>query len=134
MRSRRSGPGRGEPGGPVSEPRSPFLTGIFSIGSFVLAGAVFLVLREKAVTVAVTMGLIALVAPILWLLVSAMRPALPDRTCPSCNRESLRLLVPGVREGVRCPACGFQDAEFYVPYLIDVDDALDEEDKAKAAS
>ena len=66
----------------------------------------------------------ALLSPILWLLVSSMRPALPDRKCPKCAKESLRLLAPGERIGARCPECGFEDRELYVPYLIDVDDDL----------
>ncbi len=99
-------------------------TAIFQLGTIAFAAAVFFLLRDHAMTVALTLGAIALLTPMLWLLVSAMRPAMPDRKCPKCGQESLRLLTPGVREGVRCPSCGFEDAEMYVAYLIDVDDAL----------
>ncbi len=97
---------------------------LLQLGTIVFAVAVFFLLRDHAKTVALTLGGIALLLPIFWLLVSAMRPALPDRKCPKCAKETLRLLKPGERLGARCPECGFEDAELYVPYLIDVDDAL----------
>jgi hypothetical protein len=97
---------------------------LLSLGTIVFAGAIFVLLRESAKTVAITLGVGALVVPMLWLVVSSLRPALPDRHCPKCQAESLRLLKPGEKLGVRCPSCGFEDAELYVPYLIDVDDAL----------
>ena len=49
------------------------------------------------------------------LIVSALRPALPDRRCPACGEERLRLLVPGEKTGVRCEACRHEDPELYVP-------------------
>lgn len=97
-----------------------------SLGTLLVAGLAFLLVRDHAVGLAVALGVGAIVVPMLWMLVSAMRPAMPDRTCPRCGKESLRLLTPGVRQGVRCPECGFADAEMYCVYLIDVDDALDE--------
>jgi hypothetical protein len=97
-----------------------------SLGTIAVCAAAFWLLRDHAQGVAISIGVGALVVPILWLLVSSLRPAMPDRKCPKCGQESLRLFERGKREGVRCPACGFQDAEMYVAYLIDVDDALDE--------
>ncbi len=97
---------------------------LLSIGTLVVGGAAFLLLRESAKTIAIVLGVGALMLPIFWLVVSALRPALPDRHCPKCQVESLRLLKPGEKIGARCPACGFEDGELYVPFLIDVDDAL----------
>jgi hypothetical protein len=99
-------------------------TGLLQLGTIALAAALFLLLRDHAKTIALGLGAVALLTPILWLLVSSMRPALPDRTCPKCAKEALRLLEPGERVGARCPECGFEDAELYVPYLVDVDDDL----------
>jgi hypothetical protein len=97
---------------------------LLSLGTVVFAALVFFLIRGSAMTIALVCGVGALLMPILWLTVSAMRPALPDRKCPKCGAEKLRLLTPGVREGVRCEACRFEDPELYVAYLIDVDDAL----------
>ena len=96
-----------------------------SLGTLAVAAGAFFLLRDHAVGVALAIALAALFAPILWLLVSALRPALPDRKCPKCQRDTLRLLIPGERVGARCPECGFSDTELYVPYLIDVDEDLD---------
>lgn len=98
--------------------------GALQLGTIAFGVAVFFLLRDHAVGVALGLGATALFVPILWLMVSALRPALPDRKCPECAQETLRLFTPGVREGARCPSCGFEDRELYVPYLIDVDDAL----------
>jgi DNA-directed RNA polymerase subunit RPC12/RpoP len=97
---------------------------LLSLATIAFAGGVFLLLRASAVTVALALGVGALLLPMVWLIVSALRPALPDRRCPACGAESLRLMAPGEKIGARCPACGFRDPELYVPYLIDVDDAL----------
>jgi len=97
---------------------------LLELGTLAFAVAAFFLIRDHAIGVALTLGAAALLTPVLWLLVSAVRPALPDRKCPQCREESLRLLTPGERVGARCPRCGFEDAELYVPYLIDVDDAL----------
>lgn len=99
-------------------------TGLLQLGTIAFAVAIFFLLRDHAKTVALTLGGSALLLPMFWLLVSAMRPAMPDRKCPKCSLETLRLLTPGERLGARCPSCGFADPELYVPYLIDVDDAL----------
>jgi hypothetical protein len=98
--------------------------GLLSLGTVATAALVFFLIQGSAVTIAVAFGVAALFLPVLWLGVSALRPALPDRKCPQCGAEKLRLLRKGVREGVRCEACRFEDPELYVAYLIDVDDAL----------
>jgi len=97
---------------------------LFSLGTIALAAGFFFLLRSEAKTIAILLGLSALFLPIFWLVVSTLRPALPERTCPSCKEESLRLLTAGEKTGVRCPLCGFSDPELYVPFLIDVDDDL----------
>jgi hypothetical protein len=96
----------------------------YTLLSIAVAVGAFFALRGSATTIAVGLGVALLVAPMIWMVVSAWRPAFPDRKCPKCGGETLRLLKPGVREGVRCPACGFEDPEMYVAYLIDVDDDL----------
>jgi hypothetical protein len=97
---------------------------LLSIGTLLVGGAAFFLLRESAKTIAIVLGVGALVLPVFWLVVSSLRPAMPDRHCPKCQAESLRLLKPGEKTGARCPACGFEDPDLYVPFLIDVDDAL----------
>lgn len=96
---------------------------LVSLATIGFAALVFFAIRGSARTVALFFLGAALVIPMLWLVVSALRPAMPDRRCPKCHAESLRLLAPGEKVGARCPACGFEDPELYVPYLIDVDDA-----------
>jgi len=97
---------------------------LLSLLTIAFAGGLFFLLRGNAKTIALTLGAGALLLPVFWLVVSALRPALPDRRCPKCRAESLRLLRAGEKVGARCPSCGFEDAELYVPFLIDVDDAL----------
>lgn len=51
------------------------------------------------------------VLAVVWVLVSALFPGQPERTCPACERDTL---VPASREstaGVLCKACGFSDGE-----------------------
>jgi hypothetical protein len=97
---------------------------LLSLGTLALAAGFYFLVRGHGVSLALAIGVAALCAPILWVIGSALRPALPDRHCPVCHEDALRLLTPGVREGIRCAACGPEDPELYVPYLIDVDDAL----------
>jgi len=97
---------------------------IFSLGSIALAAGFFFLLCSEERMIAIGLGLAALLLPVFWLVVSSLRPALPERTCPSCKEESLRLLAPGEKTGARCPLCGFSDPELYVPFLIDVDEDL----------
>ena len=54
-------------------------------------------------------GLISL--GLLWVLVSSLFPAEPDRTCPECGGETLVRMDPNTTHGIRCVACAFEDAE-----------------------
>jgi hypothetical protein len=49
-------------------------------------------------------------AAIVWMLVSVLWPARPDRTCASCGRTSLRRSDPRSTKGVSCGECGYEDA------------------------
>lgn len=51
-----------------------------------------------------------------WILVSVLSPARPDRTCPDCGREGLVKIRRG-ELGVRCECCDFRDEEMHVAYL-----------------
>ena len=51
-----------------------------------------------------------------WILVSVLSPAIPDRTCPGCNKDGLVKIRRGV-PGVRCEFCGFVDENMHVAYL-----------------
>ena len=53
---------------------------------------------------------------LVWVLVSAMSPAKPDRKCPACGREGLVKIRRG-EPGVRCELCGFRDETLHVAYL-----------------
>lgn len=55
-------------------------------------------------------------AGVVWVLVSVLSPAIPDRTCPACKKEGLVKLRRG-EPGVRCELCGFRDDEMHVAYL-----------------
>jgi hypothetical protein len=90
-----------------------------------LAASLAFLLAGRAIQVALALGGLALLLPILWVIVSAMRPAMPDRRCPRCGAEALVLFEPGNKVGARCRACGFADAELYVPFLADVMDDPD---------
>ena len=93
-----------------------------SVLTIAIAGGIALALRGHALSVAVVVAALALVVPILWTIVSSLRPALPDRACPRCRSEALVILEPGNKVGVRCLSCGFTDPELYVPFLIDIMD------------
>lgn len=45
----------------------------------------------------------------LWILVSVLFPARPDRTCPSCGLSNLERIDPKSTHGLCCTACGWQD-------------------------
>jgi hypothetical protein len=92
------------------------------VATIAIAGGIALALRGHALSVAVVVAALALVVPIVWTIVSALRPALPDRACPRCRSEALVVFEPGNKVGVRCLACGFTDPELYVPFLIDIMD------------
>jgi hypothetical protein len=65
-------------------------------------------------TTAVT---IILLTPLLWLLASSLRSAMPERDCPECEQARLVLLDPQKESGVRCLDCSFQDPELRLPYM-----------------
>lgn len=52
----------------------------------------------------------------LWILISTLSPAVPDRKCPKCGGEGLVKITKG-ELGVRCELCGFQDETMHVAYL-----------------
>ena len=57
--------------------------------------------------------------PLLWIIASALNPALPaDRRCPECHQE--RALVRPTRGsivGVMCTKCDYRDDEEYIGHL-----------------
>jgi hypothetical protein len=46
---------------------------------------------------------------VLWVLVSALHPAKPERTCPSCGEEGLVRLERDSTRGLACERCGHVD-------------------------
>jgi hypothetical protein len=46
---------------------------------------------------------------LVWIVVSALHPAIADRTCPRCSSKGLVRTSPSSTRGVRCQACGFED-------------------------
>jgi hypothetical protein len=58
--------------------------------------------------------------PFVWVVISAFRPAMPARACPSCEADTLVLIDPQEEYGVRCLACDHRDLEMRIPYLKDV--------------
>ena len=60
-------------------------------------------------------GVLVLV-PVVWILVSTLSPAVPDRTCPSCGDKGLVKMRRG-EPGVHCQLCGFRDDDGHVAYL-----------------
>jgi len=65
----------------------------------------------------VVAGLVA-VGLFTWILVSALWPSRPKRTCPSCGAKCLVKIHRG-KPGVRCERCGFHDETMHVAYLDD---------------
>ncbi|MEM7233105.1 MAG: hypothetical protein AAF517_13065, partial [Planctomycetota bacterium] len=59
---------------------------------------------------------IVVVAAVVWVLVSVLSPAIPDRTCPRCGGEGLVKIRRG-ELGVRCELCDFEDPNMHVAYL-----------------
>lgn len=82
------------------------------IGVVMLYGALFYANLIFRLVVTVIIGV-----PFLWLLVSALRPAMPDRECPSCREHSLVLIDPQNEYGVRCLRCPHVDRDKRIPYL-----------------
>lgn len=77
--------------------------------------AVALVVAWWSVVPYLVVGLLA-VSAIVWILVSVLSPAIPDRTCPQCGGEGLVKLRRG-EPGVRCELCDFRDESMHVAYL-----------------
>jgi hypothetical protein len=48
---------------------------------------------------------------LLWVLISALFPAKPDRTCPSCGRGRLRRMDVNTTRGVVCRDCDHADPD-----------------------
>lgn len=71
-------------------------------------GGALIVWRPEWLTGAV-IGLL-LGAGVLWVAISALWPNRPDRHCPRCGEEALVRLDPETTMGLRCTACGFEDA------------------------
>lgn len=46
---------------------------------------------------------------LLWILVSALLPAKPDRKCPQCGRDKLVRIDARKLHGLRCRACSWRD-------------------------
>ena len=63
----------------------------------------------------VAVGTIVLAA-VVWVLVSVLSPAKPNRLCPQCQKEGLVKIRRG-ELGVHCEHCDFRDEEMHVAYL-----------------
>jgi DNA-directed RNA polymerase subunit RPC12/RpoP len=50
-------------------------------------------------------------AAVLWLLVSILSPAKPDRKCPECGNLALERMSEDALHGLRCTRCGFEDEQ-----------------------
>jgi hypothetical protein len=48
---------------------------------------------------------------LVWILVSVLWPARPDRTCPTCGVRALRRRDGRSIRGVVCNQCGYEDAD-----------------------
>lgn len=83
----------------------------------VIAGAVLLAVAFSAWIPYIVGGALAALW-LVWVLVSAMSPAKPDRKCPGCGKEGLVKICRG-EPGVRCELCGFRDENLHVAYLDD---------------
>jgi len=46
---------------------------------------------------------------LLWILVSALLPAQPDRNCPQCGRKTVERIDARTLHGLRCRACSWRD-------------------------
>jgi hypothetical protein len=72
--------------------------------------------------VAGVLGL-ALGGAVLWVIVSALAPATPDKTCPSCGEDRLRRMDPATTRGVACESCDWSDESLSSFYLAEEDGA-----------
>lgn len=62
----------------------------------------------------------------LWILVSTLFPAKPDRTCPECGSESLGRLDPDSTRGLSCSACSWSDATASSFYFAEEEGGLED--------
>ena len=60
--------------------------------------------------------LVVIVVAAIWVLVSTLSPAVPNRECPHCREQGLVKIRRG-EPGVRCELCGFVDEDMHVAYL-----------------
>jgi len=92
---------------------TPLDHGAWLIGPLLLAsvaaGMVF-VFRGVDHLFGVALGVV-LGLGFLWVLVSVLFPAKPDRTCPGCGRRSLERIDPKSTHGLCCTACDWLDEE-----------------------
>jgi len=72
--------------------------------------------------VATTLGLI-LGGAVLWVLVSSLAAAAPDRTCPACGQDSLERMDPATTRGVACGACDWSDPSRSAFYMAEEEEA-----------
>jgi hypothetical protein len=97
----------------TSRPRDPESRSAWLIGPLLLASVaagMLFVFRGAdhlfGVALGVVMGL-----GFLWILVSVLFPARPDRTCPRCGNKALERLDPGSTHGLHCRMCHWEDAD-----------------------
>ncbi len=62
----------------------------------------------------------------LWILVSVLFPARPDRTCPRCGNRALERLDPGSVHGLRCHMCQWENADAASFLLVEEEDAFED--------
>lgn len=72
---------------------------------------------------AVLIGLLALAMG--WIFLSIFWPARAERTCPRCAHDALVRLDARTTIGIRCRACGFEDASASSWLLAEEDGALE---------
>jgi len=87
--------------------RAAWLTGPLCLVAAVAAA--LLVRRGPGAAFAATAGVLV-AACLSWIVTSVFLPAYPDRTCPRCGEERLVRRDRASTRGVRCTACGFEDA------------------------
>lgn len=73
------------------------------------AGLLFAAFLRARTLFLVALAIALVTLPVVWILVSALSAARPDRTCPACGEEKLEPLSPGAEVGVRCRRCNHID-------------------------
>ena len=114
---------RGEPGNGGPSVRGSWLIGPLLMAA-VGAGALF-VFRGPDHLFGIAFGLV-LGLGFLWILVSTMFPAKPDRTCPSCGNESLERLDPSTTRGLACGSCSWRDETASSFYFAEAEDGVED--------